>query len=616
MTQSRRTFLKTGAAVGAAAVLRSRGAASLTETATNAPAIAAPLSQFGYGDVELLEGPLREQFDANHAFYLGLDEDSLLKPFREKAGIAAPGEEMGGWYSWAPLSDIDARPNNGFAPGHSFGQYLSGLARDYAATGDKATQEKVHRIVRGFGPAISSHFWDDNRFPAYTYDKISIGMSDAHEFAGDAQAFKAMDAALDSVMAHLPPKGLSREQQYARPHKDESFCWDEPYTVPENAFLAWQRGAGSRYKDLGVRFLADDWYWDPLAAGQNVLPGKHAYSHVNAMSSAMQAYFVLGNEKYLRAARNGFDFVRAQSFATGGWGPDENFRVPGSGEIGESLTKSHSSFETPCGSYAHFKLTRYLMRATKDSRYGDSMERVLYNCVLGAKPIEKDGHGFYYSDYNNEGSKVYHPYKWHCCTGTFSQVTADYGISSYFHDDDGLYVNLYVPSKVTWRRGSEQISLVQHTNYPHRPTSQFEISVAKASDFAVYLRIPAWSGPKTAILVNGERVGEGPEPGKFARLHSTWKNGDRIEIEFDMPTTLEAVDAQHPTVMAAVHGPMALFAVGKVPASVSKKDLMGATQVAAGSTDWEVKTAAGAIKLRPFTAIKDEHYRLYLDVVS
>ena len=64
MTQTRRNFLKTGAAVGAAAVLRSRGAASLTETTTNAPAITAPLKQFGYGDVELLEGPLREQFDA------------------------------------------------------------------------------------------------------------------------------------------------------------------------------------------------------------------------------------------------------------------------------------------------------------------------------------------------------------------------------------------------------------------------------------------------------------------------------------------------------------------------------------------------------------------------
>ena len=77
-----------------------------------------------------------------------------------------------------------------------------------------------------------------------------------------------------------------------------------------------------------------------------------------------------------------------QSFATGGWGPDENFREPGSGEIGESLTKTHSSFETPCGSYAHFKITRYLLRVTRDSRYGDSMERVLYNCILGAKPIQ------------------------------------------------------------------------------------------------------------------------------------------------------------------------------------------------------------------------------------
>jgi hypothetical protein len=41
-----------------------------------------PLAQFGYGDVELLEGPLRHQFDANHAAYAALNEDSLLKPFR------------------------------------------------------------------------------------------------------------------------------------------------------------------------------------------------------------------------------------------------------------------------------------------------------------------------------------------------------------------------------------------------------------------------------------------------------------------------------------------------------------------------------------------------------
>lgn len=610
MSSTRRTFLKTSAAVGATALLRSQTFAE----AENSPAIAPPLSQFGYGDVELLEGPLREQFDRNHAFYRALNEDSLLKPFRERAGLPAPGEEMGGWYSWAPLADLDKPGNNGFAPCHSFGQYLSALARYYAATGDRATQEKVNRIVHGFAPAITSHFWDDHRFPAYTYDKISIGMIDAHQFAGNPEAFKALDAALDSVQSHLPPGPLSRAEQYARPHKDESFCWDEPYTLPENFFLAWRRGAGDRYRELGMRYLADSWYWNPLAAGENVLPGKHAYSHVNAMSSAMQAYFVLGSEKHLRAAQNGFGFVQAQSFATGGWGPDEDFRAPGSGEVGESLEKTHSSFETPCGSYAHFKITRYLLQATKDSRYGDSMERVLYNCILGALPIKEDGHGFYYSDYNHDGSKFYHPYKWHCCTGTFSQLPADYGISSYFHDGQGAYVNLYVPSRVKWIRGGKQVELTQRTHYPHHPSTEIELKMDAPGKFPVYLRIPAWAGAKTAIAINGKREFAGPPPGAFVRVDRMWRNGDRIEVEFDMPTVLEAVDPQHPDLTATVHGPLALFAVGPIPASVRRQDLLGVSQVAKGSTDWQVNGASGPLALRPFTAIEGDHYRLYLNV--
>lgn len=614
MAHSRRKFLKASAALGASAFVASHTRPSIGQ---NRSVVAPKLEEFGYGEVELLDGPLRAQFDRNHAFYRSLDEDSLLKPYRQRAGLPAPGKDMGGWYSWAPLSDIDARPNNGFAPGHSFGQYLSALSRYYAATGDKATQEKVHRLVTNFVPAITPNFWDDNRFPAYTYDKIACGMIDAHEFAGDSQAFGALDAALDSVKDHLPSRALSRDEQYARPHRDESFCWDEPYTLPESAFLAWQRGAGNRYRDLAIRFLADDWYWNRLAAGENVLPGKHAYSHVNAISSAMQAYFVLGSEKHLHAATNGFDFVRTtQSFATGGWGPNETFREPGSGEIGESLTKTHSSFETPCGSYAHFKVTRYLLRATGDSRYGDSMEQVLYNCILGAKPIQEDGHGFYYSDYNKDGVKIYHPYKWHCCTGTFAQVVADYGISAYFHDRTGIYVNLFVPSRVRWTRGDQQIVLKQRSDYPHLPLTEIEIETEKPTKFPVYVRIPAWAGPKTSIAVNGARMPLVPATGHFVPIERTWTKGDRIEIEFDMPTELESVDPQHPNQMAVVHGPLALFAVGEIPASVSKSELQAVRQIASGSTDWQVKTGSWVLTMRPFAAIEDEHYRLYLDATS
>jgi hypothetical protein len=612
MSPSRRSFLKSGAALAAASLAKTRIASALAADENAGPA---PLGQFGYGDVELLEGPMRQQFNTNHAFFLALDEDRLLKPFRERAGLPAPGDDMGGWYDNSPEFDPHGT-FHGFIPGHTFGQYLSALARAYAVTGSKPTQAKVQRLVSAFAPTITTKFYDGYHLPAYTFDKTNCGLIDAHEFAGNAMAFEVLNAATDAVLPHLPPKAMSRAEQYAQPHPDEAYCWDETYTLPENFFLAYKRGAGSRYRDLAVRFLEDDLYFGPLADGKNVLPGEHAYSHVNAFSSAMQAYLVLGSEKHLRAARNGFEFVRTtQSFATGGWGPDESFRKPGSGEMGTSLDSSHFSFETPCGAYGHFKITRYLLRVTRDSRYGDSMEQMLYNTILGAKPLKEDGSSFYYSDYNNRfAKKGYHRDKWPCCSGTFPQITADYGISSYFHDREGVYVNLYVPSRVTWTQGNARITLTQKTEYPHRPQSQIEISADKAGAFPIFLRIPAWAGPKTSVAVNGKRVLAGSEPAKFVRLDRTWANGDRIEIEFDMPTALQAVDPQHPNLQALVLGPLALFSVGAIPETVAGKDLLAAEQVSAGSTEWQAKTSSGTIALRPFPAIEDELYRLYLNV--
>ncbi len=603
---SRRSFLKSGVATGIAlAGNRSSWARGL------ASANQAALDQFDYGAVELHEGPMRQQFDTNHAFFLALNEDMLLKPFRQRAGLPAPGDDMGGWYDNS--NDFDPHGSfHGFIPGHSFGQYLSGLARAYAVTGSKPTQAKVQRLVRAFAPTVASKFYNEYHLPAYTYDKTSCGLIDAHQFAGDGAALDVLNAATDAVMPHLPPKALSRPEMYALPHKDEAYCWDESYTLPENLFLAYQRGAGSRYRDLAIRFLEDDFYFNPLSEGKNVLPGEHAYSHVNAFSSAMQAYLVLGSEKHLRAAQNGFEFVRGtQSFATGGWGPDEAFRKPGSGEMGESLTKSHASFETPCGAYGHFKITRYLLRVTRDSRYGDSMERVLYNTVLGSKPIKEDGSSFYYSDYNQVAKKVYHRDKWPCCSGTLPQITADYGISSYFHDSEGVYVNLYTPSRVKWNRGDTRIALTQRTSYPSDLSSQIQVTANKPSTFAVYLRIPAWAGTETRVTVNGRRESADIAPGKFFRLDRTWKSGDRIEVEFQATTNLESVDPQHPNLVAPVNGPLALFAVGEVPQKLSRADLANASRVSKGSSTWQAKSGPGVVTFKSFAEIQDEVYRLY-----
>src|ERR1700733_8192568 len=168
---TRRRFLKGGAVVAGAQLLprRLRGASSATDAVTT------KLQQFDYGDVQLLEGPMREQFERNHAFFLALSDDALLKPFRQRAGLAAPGEDMGGWYSWS--KDFDPPKNmTGYIPGHTFGQYLSGLARAYAVTGDKAIQAKVQGLVTGFAPTVSTKFYDGYCIPAYTFDKTNCGL--------------------------------------------------------------------------------------------------------------------------------------------------------------------------------------------------------------------------------------------------------------------------------------------------------------------------------------------------------------------------------------------------------------------------------------------------------
>jgi DUF1680 family protein len=603
---SRRTLLELGA-LSVAGAWSGRAAARISDATS-----ATTMTPVGYADVTLLDGPLLDQARAQHATLLAMDEDALLKPYRAAAGLAAPGDDLGGWYNASARFD-PPRDMHGFIPGHSLGQYISALARAYAVSGDPATRQKVQRLVAGFAATISPHLYDGYPLPAYLFDKINIGLIDAAALTADPNALPALNHALDAALPHLPEKALTRPQMEARAHSNMAFTWDESYTLPENLYLAYRRGAGDRFRALAARYLLDADYFDPLARGDNVLPGKHAYSHVNALSSAMQAYLVDGNSMHLRAAKHGFEFVLAQSFATGGWGPNEGFIVPGSGALGESLNGTHASFETPCGAYGHFKIARYLMGVTGDAHYGDSMERVLYNTVLGALPMKPDGTAFYYADYNHSGSKKYFEYRCPCCSGTLGQMVADYGISAYFIGERGPVVNLYLPSRLSWSQNGRAVTLQQATAYPLDSSIDIAVGTATPQNFSITLRIPAWAGAGSAVTVNGKRSGPAIVAGGWHELQRTWRDGDRIELVIERPLRLEPVDEQHPDLVAVMAGPLALFALGERFLPFTRRDLL-AVQQSAGSTDWQARTADGTQRFRPYYAIGFETTRLYQPV--
>jgi DUF1680 family protein len=604
---SRRSILQFGGlAVASALAGRVAGKSSAGSNADG-------LEYADRGSVTLLDGPMLEQFRAHHATLLAMNEDALLKPFRLAAGLAAPGDDLGGWYnassSFNPPGDM-----HGFIPGHSFGQYLSSLARAYAVTGNQETRQKVQRLVAGFDAAITPRFYQGYTLPAYTFDKINIGLIDAHSFAGDSQALATLNRATDAALPFLPEKALTRPEMAARPHPNIAHTWDESYTLPENLYLAWKRGAGERFRALARRFLLDQAYFEPLARGENVLPGKHAYSHMNAFSSAMQAYLVERDPKHLLAAKNGFEFVLAQSFATGGWGPNERFIVPGSGELGDSLHTTHASFETPCGAYGHFKAARYLMAATGDSRYADSMERVLYNTILGAPPMRSDGTAYYYSDYNESGAKAYFELKCPCCSGTLGQILADYGMSAYSLGEHSIFVNLYMPSRLSWRQHARNVTLEQRTSYPLDSEVSIVVKTPTPETFLLGLRIPAWAGGSSSLALNGKRIEQPLKPGEFHQIQRTWNDGDRIELTIDRALRLERVDEQHPDLLAIMQGPLALFAVGDRFLPFKRSELLSARQSSPGSPEWRISTDDGVQLFKPYFAINSESTRLYQPV--
>ena len=608
---TRRTFLQTASLVFAALYSRS------PLFADDKPEF---LEEFGYGDVTLAPGRAQTQFEQTQSVLMSLNEDSLLKPWRLRAGLPAPGPDLGGWYDEVPLKKTPSG-GHGFAPAHSFGQWISALSRGYAVDGNHDTRARVERLLALYQPAISSQFYKNFRFPAYDYDKMVIGLIDAHQFAHVSQAFAMLDQTTDAAVQHLPPHALDRDKPQLEwrasvgDSTTSDYGWDESYTMPENLYLAWQRGAGERYKQMAGRYLLDKTYFDPLSENRNVLANHHAYSFCNALSSAMQAYISTGSRKHLLAARNAFDMITTgQSFATGGWGPNESFSAPGSSTLYDSLTHTHAGFETPCGSYAHFKLTRYLLRVSRDGRYGDSMERVFYNTVLGAKRLEPDGHAFYYSDYNFSAQRVYFPDRWPCCSGTLPQVAADYRILAYFHEGNALYVNLYLPSTVRWTNpGGAQIILSQQGEYPLDGHIAMQVRASRPSTFAVYLRIPAWAqGNGVAIRVNGNRIAPAVSKG-FATLHRRWSDGDRIELELPLPMRLEAIDEQHPNTVALVRGPLVLFAATEKAPQIRRQQLLTA-QRDAGTSTWQAQTVSGPLRLVPFTELAEDRYTAYLNV--
>lgn len=589
---SRREFM----AGAAAAALGSAAPRLMADRAT----ARTQLAEFDYGQVRLTGGPLKQQYDRIHAAYLSLDNDRLLRVYRERAGMKAPGEAMGGWYG-----------ADGFVPGHSLGQYISGLARLGRSTGDEACHARVGELVEGFaatmgaGDRIYAGPNSEKVWPCYVLDKHLAGLMDAYMLSGVEQARTLLPRVYRGALASIPERGRDRVGKKDPPY-------DETYVLPENLFAAYEITDEQAMYDRAIAYLLDREFFNPLARGEDVLPGRHAYSHAIALSSAAKARLVLGEERYLRTMQNAWALlVSTQQYASGGWGPNETFIEPHKGQLYESLQTTADHFETPCGSYAAMKLARYLLCATADGQYGDGLERIVYNALLAVKAPDSDGHYPYYSSYGARSRKTYYPHRWPCCSGTLVQGVADYVKNLYFSAPDGMAVNLYAPSELRCNFAGAAVTLVQQTDYPLGQTSSLRIDPTAPVTFTLRLRIPGWLNGRPSIRVNNRPVHVDMQRG-FALVRRRWSAGDTVEIELPQSFRTEAIDDLHPDTAAVMRGPLLFVEINPPPGTSRMGSLDRLRPLAGAAGFFCVRTATRESVYAPIYAVREESYTTYI----
>ena len=123
-----------------------------------------------------------------------------------------------------------------------------------------------------------------------------------------------------------------------------------------------------------------------------------------------------------------------------------------------------------------------------------------------------------------------------CCVGSGFESHAKYAESIYMHGDTELFVNLFIPSKLTW--AEKGVTLRQETSFPEEETTVLTFEEADSHKLRLSLRYPWWSG-KPTIKVNGKKVKTTSSPSSYISIDRKWNKGDKVEVTYPMSLRVE-----------------------------------------------------------------------------
>jgi len=509
---------------------------------------------FDLSDIRITGGTWQTNEDLDKRYILSLDPGRLLHMFRVTAGLPSNAKPLDGWE--APTCGLR---------GHFTGHYLSACAEMYAATGDKQCKDRGTYVVAelakcqdamgtGYLSAFPATAFDtlETQYhgvwaPYYTIHKIMAGLLDQYHYCGNEQALKVAEKMAGYFRARVSK--LTPDQVEHMLHTVGHGPQNEFGGMSEVLHNLYAITKKPEYLEFAGVFDRPG-FLNPLSMQQDELKDLHANTHIPQVIGCARHYEITGDDKDERAANYFWSQVTAHhSYANGSNSLSEHFQAPNL-----EATKLGLGTSETCNVYNMLKLSEHIFCWNADPAVADYYELALYNHILGS--IEPGtGMTTYFVPMSSGHFKIYGaPESFWCCNGTGMENHAKYGAAIYFHHADTLWVNLFIPSRLTWR--DQGLTITQATDFPQSDQTALTITASQPTAAKILLRIPIWAAG-ASVKINGQVQDTPAAPGSYATLDRTWQSGDKIELTLPMALHLHRA-ADNPNMVAIFYGPLLL----------------------------------------------------------
>jgi DUF1680 family protein len=272
-----------------------------------------------------------------------------------------------------------------------------------------------------------------------------------------------------------------------------------------------------------------------------------AYEMLSNFNGLVDLYRLTAEEKLLDAVLRAWDdIVQHQLYRTGTVSAMEHFQPDG-----RLLSLQSSNVGETCATVTWLQLNWRLWRLTGQARFGQEIERTVYNHLLAAQDA-KSGNISYYTSW--VGRKEFTDAVL-CCVSSGPRGISLIPQLVWGLAKDELVINLYTPGRVRFEIDGVPVEVTSETAFPADGHVTLTVNTKRATQFTVRLRVPEWT--TTFEVRAGSRKLTGVR-GEMLAVSQRWQGSSTLEIQMDLPTRIWSGAPTYPDYALVQRGPQVL----------------------------------------------------------